>query len=237
MIHWDEESIRFMQDSSEHVNSAAVQARHILPYLPPDAEICEGGCGLGSLSLALSPQVRHITAVDRSIEALTVLRREIRKRKISNITAVAADIFTMQPRRLYDAMVFCRFGAAAEILKLAAEQCGGTVVVLTLANSRHRFTLAGEAAERKEWFSRQKLDEWGIPCRCEQFEVETGQPFRSMEDAVRFFQIYDRSGEPVTAEQVRNRLIPDPQGIYPLFSPMKSDFRLLTFEAEDAAGR
>lgn len=234
MIRWDEESIRFMKDSAEHLNVSEVQAEHILPYLPPDAEVCEGGCGLGYLSLALSSRVRHVTAVDQSSGALAVLQQKIREREISNITAVAADIFSVHPRRPYDAMVFCRFGAVEQILKLAAEQCAGTMVVLTLANSCHRFTLTDKAVRRREWFSKRKLDGLGIPCHGEQFEVETGQPLRSMEDAVRFFQRYDQSGETVTVEQVRSRLTSDPQGIYPLFSPMKSDFRLLAFQAEDA---
>lgn len=233
MIHWDGESIRFMRDSAEYLKFADVQAKHILPYLPPDAEICEGGCGLGYLSLALSSYVKHITAVERSPEALTVLRQNLQQQEIENITPVAANIFTMQPEHPYDAMVFCRFGAVEEILELAAAQCGGTVIVLTLANSCHRFTLTDKAARRAEWFSRQKLDELGVSCRYEQFEVETGQPFRSLEDAVRFFRLYDQSGEPVTEEQVRSRLISDSKGVYPLFSPMKSDFRLLAFQADD----
>ncbi len=233
MIHWDEEGIRFMRDSAEHLKFAEVQAKHILPYLPPEAAACEGGCGLGYLSLALSPYVKHLTAVERSPAALTVLRENLQKRGVGNITAVAADIFSVKPERPYDAMVFCRFGAVADILKLTAEQCGGTAVVLTLANSNHRFTLAEKAVRRKEWFSREELDRLKIPYRHERFDVETGQPFRSLEDAVRFFRIYDRSGEPITKERVQNRLEPDPQGTYPLFSPMKSDFHLLAFHADD----
>lgn len=233
MIHWDEEEIRFMRDSAEYLKFADVQAEHILPYLPPEAAACEGGCGLGYLSLALSPYVKHITAVERSPEALMVLRQNLQEQKIGNITAIAADIFSVKPERPYDAMVFCRFGTVDEILKLAAEQCGGTVVVLTLANSNHRFTLAKRAVKRKEWFSREELDRLKIPYRQERFAVETGQPFRSLDDAVRFFRIYDRSGEKITEKQVQSRLEPDSQGVYPLYSPMKSDFRLLAFQADD----
>lgn len=233
MIHWDEESIQFMRDSAEHLRFADEQARHILPYLPPDAEICEGGCGLGYLSLALSPYAKHITAVEKSSEALMVLWQNLQRDEIPNITAVAADIFTMQPKRRYDAMVFCRFGAVEEILRLAVEQCAGTVVVLTLANACHRFTLTEKTARRKEWFSREKLEELKIPVQSEHFSVEMGQPLRSLADAVRFFQIYDRSGETVTEKQVKDRLTADPKGVYPFFSPMTSEFRLLAFQADD----
>lgn len=233
MIHWDDESIRFMRDSAEHLKFAEEQARHILPYLPPDASICEGGCGLGYLSLALSPHVKQVTAVDRAAEAVAVLWQNIQRTETQNIRAVAANIFDMQPAQLYDAMVFCRFGAVEEILRLAAEQCAGTVVVLTLANPCHRFTLAEKTARRKEWFSREKLDELKIPYQMELFTAETGQPLHSLADAVRFFQMYDQSGEAVTEEQVQSRLTADPKGVYPYFSPMTSAFRLLAFQADD----
>ena len=55
----------------------------LLPYLKPTDHICDAGCGLGYLSLALSPHAAHITAAERDAAALSVLRQELDARGIA----------------------------------------------------------------------------------------------------------------------------------------------------------
>ena len=81
----------------------------LLPYLSPQDHVCDAGCGLGFLSLALAPHVRHVTAADCDAQALSVLKEELAARHIENVTPLCTDIFTDRPAEPYDAMVFCFF--------------------------------------------------------------------------------------------------------------------------------
>lgn len=54
MFRWNKDMIRFLQDASEFCDYHGNLAARIMQELP-DGDICDAGCGLGYLSLALSP--------------------------------------------------------------------------------------------------------------------------------------------------------------------------------------
>ena len=85
MFQWNEEMVRFMRDASEYSDYHRRLVQWMLPDLHPGDHICDAGCGLGYLSLALSPYVRRVTAADRSQEALSVLRENCTRRAVQNI--------------------------------------------------------------------------------------------------------------------------------------------------------
>ena len=74
MVEWTQEAIRFRMDAAERVGFDETIAAQILPHLPPNAHVCDAGCGLGYLSLALSRGCASVTAVDTSAAALAALR-------------------------------------------------------------------------------------------------------------------------------------------------------------------
>ena len=78
MFQWNEEKLRFMEDAAAWGDFHARLAATLAPYLPGDGHICDAGCGTGHLSLALSPYVRQVTAVDVSGEALALLAENCR---------------------------------------------------------------------------------------------------------------------------------------------------------------
>ena len=90
MFQWNEEKLRFMEDAAAWGDFHARLAAALAPYLPGDGHICDAGCGTGHLSLALSPYVRQVTAVDVSGEALALLAENCRKRHMTNITSAGA---------------------------------------------------------------------------------------------------------------------------------------------------
>ena len=63
----------------------------LLPYLKPTDHICDAGCGLGYLSLALSSHAAHITAAERDAAALSVLRQELDARGTYRYSAARSD--------------------------------------------------------------------------------------------------------------------------------------------------
>ena len=64
MFEWNADKVRFMEDAAAWGDFHARLAAALAPYL--GGRICDAGCGTGHLSLALSPYVKQVTAVDVS---------------------------------------------------------------------------------------------------------------------------------------------------------------------------
>lgn len=82
MSMWRPDMVRFMRDAATHSDYNARLRDMMLPYLHPQDSICDAGCGLGYLSLALAPYVRQITAIDQSESAIAVLRENCTAQRI-----------------------------------------------------------------------------------------------------------------------------------------------------------
>ncbi len=236
MFEWTAEKIRFMEDAAAYGDFHARLAALLAPYLPPDAHVCDAGCGTGHLALALAPHVRQVTAVDISGEALALLADNCRHRGISNIAIRRGDIARLPPEKPYDAMVFCYFGHIEEILAVSAAQCRGTVLAVMGADSCHRFS-AGHPVRRHGGYFRgaSVLEARGIPFQAERLALPMGQPFRSLADARRFFELYRRDGDttPVTDALLQARLTATGREDFPFFLPRSRRFGLLRWETCD----
>ena len=160
MYRWEPDMIRYMRDASENSSYNRELVAEMLPWLNQEMRVCDAGCGLGYLSMELAPHVEHVTAVDINADAL----QDLREKAISNVTVLCGDIGALQPARPYDAMVFCFFGGIEEILRIAREQCGGSVFVISRNYTTHRFSV-GDYPTGSYGFSRAKmvLSEQGIP--------------------------------------------------------------------------
>ena len=132
MFSWSADTVRFMADACRRTDFHEKLTALLLPYLKPTDHICDAGCGLGYLSLALSSHAAHITAAERDAAALSVLRQELDARGVANVTPLCADVLAYTPPVPFDAMVFCFFGSMEEILAAALRQCRGTGVALSL---------------------------------------------------------------------------------------------------------
>ena len=72
MFEWNADKVRFMEDAAAWGDFHARLAAALAPYL--EGRICDAGCGTGHLSLALSPYVKQVTAVDVSASAIGMAR-------------------------------------------------------------------------------------------------------------------------------------------------------------------
>ena len=72
-----------------------------------------------------------------------------------------------------------------------------------------------------------------IPHTGEMLALEMGQPFRSIGDACRFFEIYDKSGEAITEEAVRRRLIATGKENFPFYLPQPKQMGIIQFDSRD----
>lgn len=229
MQDWTAASVRFMQDAAAYGSFFARLADKLLPWLPTDGHVCDAGCGIGGLALELSRRCRLVTAVDAAQPPITALRS---RPLPNNLRVFCADIFTMSAR--YDAMVFCYFGRTREILRIAARQCGGRVIVVKRNCTEHRFSVAPvERAAHSYDETHTLLTELKIPYRSEALRLEFGQPFRSAAEAVEFFDLYDRSGGQITQEQLLPRLIRTQSEEFPLYLPMQRDMEVFVFDVRE----
>lgn len=236
MYHWTENMVRFMVDASEHTEYYAALSDKIAEFLPADGHICDAGCGLGHLSVELSKRFRWVSSVDIAPQAVEVLRRQIEQKKITNITPLCGDIFRLPPAQPYDGMVFCLFGEIGQILRIAGRQCSGKIVIIKKNYDAHRFSMTNQPLRHHTFAqSVQFLEEIGIPYHAEPSRVELGQPFRSMEDAVTFFQTYSRDEDPscITADSIRGRLIETGDAEFPYYLPENKKMSILVLDVRD----
>ena len=79
-MQWTDESIAFLRDAAAMNRYYETTAERIAPQLPENAHICDAGCGIGELSLALKPYCHHVTAVDADALAIKTLKAPDRGR-------------------------------------------------------------------------------------------------------------------------------------------------------------
>lgn len=228
MFKWTQESIAYMDDACRRTDFHRKLAAELQPYLRETDCVCDAGCGLGYLSLSLAPYVGAVTAVERDSQALAVLEREVKAQGIANVTAVQGDVLAYRPDTRFDAMVFCFFGSIEEILAAAARCCRGTVLAVVRNDARHRFSDKSRRPGRHSYETACRvLTEKGISFTTRTASFAFDQPFRSLEAARRFFELYGGS------EDWRARLVETGDPEFPWQLPSRRDFGLIVFQAGD----
>ena len=236
MYQWSADMVRYMRHASEFGDYNDRLADWMRPHLQTSDRVCDAGCGLGYLSLALAPYVQQITAVDRNDDALHVLRENCAAQGIGNIETRCGDLFHMTPATPYDAMVFCFFGRMEEITAIAKAQCRGTVFAFKKNYATHRFSVQQHPAGNDSFTVAKKwLNAHGVPFTAQETELELGQPFTSLDDARQFFEIYSRDTDKslITDDFLREKLIETGDADFPLYMPHKRSVGCLRFEAAD----
>ena len=228
MFKWTQERIAYMDDACRRTDFHQRLAAELRPYLEQTDRICDAGCGLGYLSLALAPYVGAVTAVELDGQALAVLEREVKTRGIANVTAVRGDMLTYRPDTRFDAMVFCFFGSMEEIMATAARCCCGTVLAVVRNDARHRFSGKDREPGRHSYEAAcRTLAEKGINFTAKTASSDFDQPFRSLEAARRFFELYGGS------EDWRAHLVETGDPEFPWRLPSRRDFGLIVFRTGD----
>lgn len=235
MFVWTPEMIRFMQTANARGSFHRKLAESLTPKLRGCETLCDAGCGLGGLSVALSGALAHITAADVSEPALDALRETLRASGIENVTPLHCDLLRTPCREQYDAMIFCFFGRLSEILPVARRQCRKRLIIIKKNYAQHRFSLTQQPI-RCETAPRacQALREAGIAFAWDEKTLEYGQPLASLDEAVRFFQIYSRDTDPacITPQTVLPLLQTTGDSAYPYYLPQPRQLGIITIEME-----
>ena len=237
MFEWDPDKIRFRVDSVQrstfHLQIARVLAAK---YDDPSAvSLCDAGCGLGFLSLALSEHFKQITSIDISPLALSVLQREAAAHGIRNIDILQEDLLydpSVVPG-LYDGMVFSFFGNVSEIMQIAAPRCHNRIFILKKNDHHHRFSVSHALREHDSMaWALADLRERGLSFTKEDMSIEDGQPLRSLDDAALFFRLYARGEDKtlITRDYVKSLLQETGDDEFPYYYQRTCEFSILTVD-------
>ena len=233
---WEKDMVRFMRDASEYGDYNQRIAGILAQELDGQIHVCDAGCGLGYLSLALAPYAGRVTGVERNPDAAAVLAENAGKLGLTNVRALCGPIEDLTPEIPYDAMVFCFFGGIDEILTLAKKQCRGKVMIVTRNYTTHRFSVGSHSTGSYGYrTSHDTLSALGIPFRETTMELEFGQPFRSFADARRFYETYSKDADKavITDAFLREKLVETGDRTFPFYMPHRRSLALLIFETKD----
>ena len=235
MFCWTDDMISFMQDAANFGSYQQELADWICGALPAVRHVCDAGCGLGFLSVRLAERFETVTAADISEQALDIARAQAEEKRVSNLEIVQTDLLAYAPETRFDAMVFCLFGKMPEILPIAKRCCVGKIVVVKKAFTHHRFSMSrvplrDEVTDRAADFLRER----GVRFSLETREFEMGQPLRSLNDAVRFFEIYSKDAPgTITRETVLPRLRETGDRAFPYYLPQEKALGRFTIDTKD----
>lgn len=210
---WTQESAAWLARAYRHGGAADALAARISPRLQKGAGICDVGCGVGALSLALARRGFRVMALDISLIALAQLDGD------AGISILCGD--ARGHTAPYDAMVFCFYAGLEECLRMA-QRCGAKdVFYISRDYDRHRFSVGDHPVTYCGY--RQalaQLDGMGVSYACEEFALDMGQPFENLEEARRFFELYSRDDPAlITDEFLTSRLVQTQDERYPWYLP------------------
>ena len=233
MYRWTPEMIRFLEDAAQKTEYYAKLAEHLAARLPHDASVCDVGCGLGHLAELLCAPFASVTAIDCSAPVLDAFQARLAEHAPKNLHIVCADALALPETMQFDHMIFCYFGSLPEILQIAKKHCRGSVVVIRRDYAQHRFDLDQHPRPRSGTADTlQVLRETGIVCECERLQLEFGQPLRSEEDAVRFFQLYLRAPDrEIDFAAITPKLVKTGDPDFPFYYPQAKQVAVLRFSA------
>lgn len=223
MQRWDSQMIRWMCEAMDYGSYNSNLADCIRPHLCKNDYICEAGCGLGLLSLELAKYVRKITAFDRNADALAVLKDRISWKGIQNIETRCSLLDDFQSYETPDAMLFCLFGSAEEMIA-SAERLHCEKVIAVLRRQKDEL-----------WHADQQLSlepvsalGWQI-CDRQIMDIPLNQPFRNLNDARVFLELYapKESDSPMTDEELESVLVPVIHATYRYELPVTRRLELL----------
>lgn len=185
-FRWSPQSIAWFRDASNYTAFHKKLAQHIANRLSKEDTICDFGCGLGRLDLALSPYVSSITAVDIEPKVVDALAQDIETFGISNIHPLCRDSASVDQQ--FDVGIMSFFGKSGHDMLCYRKRCRKKLIRIVNAKSRSHLYPQSYRKTEKDTIPivKNELTSKGIPFECIDVSIEFGQPFRSQTSAEDF---------------------------------------------------
>lgn len=234
LLDWSPEKIRWYADACEYSGNDRNKklAKAILDVLPPRPHVCDIGCGIGAISLALAKRASKVTAADINGDAVEYLRKAALLRGFSNIETFVGDFRELPPPSpKADCAVLCMLGGKGYIeeVKLWAD---GKVVVITNPSDSHSFSSKPKIREKQNVEKlRSYLLENSYSFTERIISTANGQPFKNFEDAIRFISSYgSQKSRQDIIKMLNERLEDTGRTDFPLYLPSNKDYLIFTVE-------
>lgn len=199
MFRWTEESIGWFKDAVKYnPDFYKTICLEMDPYLTGDTTVCDIGCGLGYMAMALSSKVKHITGVDIDLNVLKHAKREIDENNINNITLINEDWHCFKPEKKLDVVMMSYFSGILndlEDLKKITEK----YIISVLPYGSYKESMEAKVRKGKQELHSKRetvekavefLEQNSIPYSLITKELEFGQPFQELGTAKMFISHY-----------------------------------------------
>ena len=236
MSEWNSSMISFMNDASVYGDYFEALSAELSQYIQKDMTVCDAGCGIGQLSFALSPYAESVTGIDKSVSAIEFCKGKKRVSDTSNVCFECKDLMEMSEAAVFDVMVFNYFGRMEQIIEIARRHCRKRVIIIKKNYREHRFSIGKTPISGQELYGADEcLEREKIAHTRDLFSHEFGQPFRSLEDAVKFFGIYSRDEDRsiINTENVQSRLVKTNNPVFPWYLPHVRESRIYIIEMKE----
>ena len=196
MSSWTPDIVRFMEDAASVTDYFGIMARVGTQGLPSGSVVLDAGCGMGQLACSMAAFGHTVHAVDKSADAVAYASRHANKAGAGRVSVRQGDYFQVAAQSdPYDHMVFCLSARVEDAFAAARMNGSKTLTVINKVSgcsgadgdpsNRLPRPVVGDVERTLD-----ALDARGIVCDAHEMTLEFGQPFRTLEDAARYFSLF-----------------------------------------------
>jgi SAM-dependent methyltransferase len=233
---WTQDKIEYFIRASIHTGFHRWLASAVRPFLKPDDNIVDIGCGIGRIDLELAKDVRSITAIDENPDAIRQLKENATKLHIENILTEVKDAGKIRDNS-WDVTLLSFFGEPGDGLQELISKTGRCSILITHIESYHPSpALPPHNSVRKIYAGEMEIffEKVGMSWQKQILTLEFGQPLKSLDDARHFIEIYTVQTDPEARRQHMERTLPrlvktaHPE--YPYYLPKDKHIAIYTIE-------
>lgn len=241
MSEWTPEIIGFMEDASQGSDYFEKLAEIALRDLPRGSLVCDAGCGLGQLSFSMAAAGMKVHALDRNPNALSHVSRKTKEADIApQVTPILADFGQEDfSRTVYDRMVFSLSSSAVNAFHSAWLHQAKSLVVINKIHTSKPTVVDDRPIVYNLEHTVGQLCALGLTTTASDIVLHLDQPFRSLADAQRYFELFRTRTFPhgATIEQLKTTLHATEESDYPYLLPVSRHLAIFRIDMPCRAPR
>lgn len=229
-VEWNPKTIDWICSAGAYTGFPQALAGQLLEQIPPQHSVCDLGCGVGLVDLALAAGVRSVTGVDQSDPALDRLAALAAADGLRNLEVCCADVDSLVCR--WDTAVTIFFGGGerlVDFLRLSRVQ----VLAVLQEGDTPSFGPCHPPKKNTVAHTVQVLERLGARYEVVRGALEYGQPFCSRGEAADFIHTYARGEQTGVEDYLDRALEPTGRSDYPWYLPQQKRFGIITLRRAD----
>ena len=195
-FQWNRQTIEWYKQAAEDSKFHIYLAQLLLPYVEHQDIIGEFGCGIGTLSVQLSPYVQKIVAIDTNEIAIETLSNTISEYGINNIFPYKMSYEKYDNEEKFDHLLMCFFGniRTKEQLEYFLSFCKKKFFYIVSAFSKEERVCSKIPVKRRVYADEflNLLEEQKLSYEYIHTTLEFGQPFQNEDEIEQFINHYYR---------------------------------------------